>query len=559
MSEKEDRPAGKGAQPNMPATRGPGTSNRRALLLSGIALGSAAVAGFGALKVRDWRRERRKVERGVMPEFQGHQVRVSEIRDSPAFDVCIIGSGPAGSILGTRLAQAGLRTAILEAGVNPSEMAKNGKFALVNQATMSGDQPYAVTATRAMMPGGTSALWTGNTPRLVPIDFEQNAYTPEGARWPVTYAEMDPYYERAEDSLHVTGESNVRYVPPRTHPLPEERPGGNRVLKAMLREVGVVAFNTFRSRMPDGGPIRVARDVLPQFVAEPTAAFVSGVSVRRLLSDLPGRIDGLLVSDIDGVTSILRARAYVVAAGAVESARLLLLSKSEQFPYGLGNANDQVGRTFADHQMFNFTSQARDPRLIGWEDVPQVVRSFQFYERFKRQGLGSLALTALISEQAEGLELRITGECELEPRPENRVTLNRDVLDPWGDPVAHLHFSMSERDRRTRVEATRTIVSLLAGMGGQGIQELPSHWGHHHLGTVRMGEDERISVVDRNLRIHGVRNAYVLTSGNFVTSGPANPTLLIAAFAHRLSDHLIDEFRQGAFGAPSTLARSALP
>jgi choline dehydrogenase-like flavoprotein len=557
VSEPNDRPAKKGDPVSLPSQRDRLASSRRALLLGGLVLGGAAIGGFGAVKVRQ--RLRHRQPSGQAPEFQGHQARIADLRDALPLDVCIIGSGPAGSVLGIQLARAGLRTAILEAGVNPSEMAKNEKFALINQATMSGDQPYAVAATRAMMPGGTSALWTGNTPRLVPIDFEQNAYTPKGAHWPVTYAEMDPYYERAEASLYVTGESNVRYVPPRTHPLANERRGGNRVLKGMLRDVGVVAFDTFRSRMPDGGPTRVARDVLPKFVAQPTAAFVSGVSARRLLSDKPDRIDGLLVRNIDGDASVVRAKVFVVAAGGVESARLLLLSKSEYFPNGLGNTNDLLGRTFADHQYFNFTSQVRDPRRIHWEELPQVVRSFQFYERFKRKGLGSLGLTASILEQPSGLELKMTAECELEPHADNRITLDPDVLDPWGDPVAHLRFSVSERDRQTRAEASRTIISLMQRMGGQKVEALPSHWGHHHLGTVRMGHSERDSVVDRNLRIHGMRNAFVLTSGNFVTSGPANPTLLIAAFAHRLADHLIEEFRQGAFGTDSTLARLATP
>lgn len=551
---EEDRTPGKGAQDDMPEARG---SGRRIFLLGGLAIGGAAMGGFGALKARQRLRHPRHT--GSVPEFQGRQVRIADVTAAPLFDVCIIGSGPAGSILGIRLAQAGLRTVILEAGVNPSDLAKNPKFELVNQATIGGDQPYAPSSTRAMMPGGTSALWTGNTPRLVPIDFEPNAYTPEGTRWPVTYAEMDPYYEKAEESLYVSGESNVRYVPPRNRPVPHQHRGGNRVLKSMLREVGVVAFDTFRSRMPDGGPLRVARDLLPKFVAEPTAAFVSGVSARRLLPDGSGGIDGLMVRDIDGGTAYVHAKVYVIAAGAIESARLLLLSKSEQFPHGMGNASDQVGRTFADHQLFDFTSHVRDPRFIHWEDVPQTVRSFQFYERFKRRGLGSLALTAAISQQGAGLELRLTADCELEPRRENRVTLDPYVVDPWGDPVAHVHFSVSERDRQTKAEAVRTVVSLLERMGAQGIQELPTRWGHHHLGTVRMGDDERTSVVDRTLRIHGVRNAYVLTSGNFVTSGPANPTLLIAAFAHRLADHFISEFRQGAFVAPSTLAQSATP
>jgi choline dehydrogenase-like flavoprotein len=91
------------------------------------------------------------------------------------------------------------------------------------------------------------------------------------------------------------------------------------------------------------------------------------------------------------------------------------------------------------------------------------------------------------------------------------------------------------------------VVSLYRRLGAKDITELPTHWGHHHLGTVRMGANPRTSVVDADHCVHGVRNLFVLTSGNFVTSGPANPTLLIVALAHRLAEHLSARMTAGAF------------
>src|SRR5687767_7431232 len=96
-------------------------------------------------------------------------------------------------------------------------------------------------------------------------------------------AHMNDYYERAEESLYVTGESNARYVAPRTHPLSDQRRGGNRALKAMLAKVGVVSFDT---------SVRVARDILPALPRLPDAAFVSGVTVRWLLGSAPGERGG---------------------------------------------------------------------------------------------------------------------------------------------------------------------------------------------------------------------------------------------------------------------------
>lgn len=520
---------------------------RRAVLVAG--LGAATLLGSaGALSLRRYLHHPRQEKQ--VPLYDGPEASLAEVLAAPPFDVCIIGSGFAGTALGTRLARAGMRTVILEAGAVPSK-GHSEKFALINQATMSGDQPYAVPATRLMMPGGTSALWTGNSPRLLPIDFERNAYTPAGAQWPVTYAQIDPHYEKAEDTLNVSGESNAPYLAPRTHPLHDERRAGNRTLKSVLSEAGIHSFDSFRSRSEtggDGGPIRVARDMLPQYAQIPGAALVTGISARRLVGSSPDRIEGLLVRDIDGNSSMIRARVFVVAAGGVESARLLLLSRSEQFPNGPGNGSDQVGRTFADHKYLNFTSRIPAPRVLFGGAIPQVVRSVDYYETFKRRGLGSLGYTVgLRRTHGPELELHFTAECELEPAHANCVSLDESLRDPWGDPVAHLHFSVSERDQKTLDAARATTVALMRKLGGHDIQELTSHWGHHHLGIVRMGNDPRTSVVDQDLKLHGVRNAYALTSGNFVTSGPANPTLLIVAFAHRLADHIVEHMHAGAF------------
>jgi glucose dehydrogenase len=507
--------------------------------------------GAAALLLRD--RMRTPAPDYQMPEFEGRDAQLSEVLAAPPFDVCIVGSGPAGAVLGLDLARAGVRTVILEAGVNPSRLAKNDRYALLNAATQSGDQSYPLVATRAMMPGGTTALWTGNTPRLLPIDFERNAYTPDGTAWPVTYAQMSPYYDRAEETLRVAGQPDAPHAAPRTRPLEYEQKAGNREVKALLRRADVSAFDTFRSKMRNGGPIRVARDILPQFARSSFAAFVQGVTARRLVGSSPDRISGVEVSDLEGNHSVLRARIYVLAAGAVECARRLLLSRSEHFPEGLGNRFDQVGRTFTDHLQRNFTSRLVPDSLLRSARLPQIVRSYQFYESAKREGLGGIALFASLRKtDAEDIEFMLTGSCELDPAPTNRVTLDESQRDVHGDPVPHLHFSATGRDRVT-IERMVGIVRDVAGkLNARELQELPPHWAHHHLGIVRMGNDERTSVVDRNLKVHGVRNAYALTSGNFVTSGPANPTLLIVAFAHRLAEHLIGELRGATFDAATT-------
>jgi len=129
----------------------------------------------------------------------------------------------------------------------------------------------------------------------------------------------------------------------------------------------------------------------------------------------------------------------------------------------------------------------------------------------------------------------------MEPSPENRVVLTDAVTDAFGNPGASLVFDFTENDRRTIAYAEALVRSGLANVGADdvAIENLtPPVWDHHHMGTCRMGDDPATSVVDRNLRVHGVDNLYVAGSAPFVTSGVSNPTLTITALSIRLADHL---------------------
>jgi glucose dehydrogenase len=518
-------------------------SRRGFLAGAASAAGVAALAGGGYA----WHLKHKPDSNADLPEYRGPSARLSDLDNSAPVDVCIVGSGPAGCVLGTELARAGVRTLIVEAGVNPSAMSPNSGYSQLNVATQSGDMPYPLTATRAMLPGGTTSLWTGNTPRLLPLDFEHNAFTPPGAGWPITYREIDPFYELAEQTLQVIGESNVRYAPKRRRALPPTI-GSNRLTKDLLASIDIASYDTFRSRTKFGGPVRVARDLLPVFSRESTAIFLPGVIARRFIADDSTQIGNVLLEDLDGGQKFLPARVFVLAAGGVESARRLLLSRSAHFPHGIGNHHDQVGRAFNDHFYVNFTGHVRYPEARP-EQLPQGVRSYQFYEAFKHAGLGSMVLSAALhaTEARPTVELRMTAGCEVLPDPSNRVTLDETSLDIVGDPVAHLHFGAHERDQATQNAARTVVQSLFHHLDATNVQQFPPHWGHHHMGTLRMGRNERTSVVDASLRVHGVSNLYAITSGTFVTAGPSSPTLLIVALAHRLAQHLLRELRVGAY------------
>jgi len=134
------------------------------------------------------------------------------------------------------------------------------------------------------------------------------------------------------------------------------------------------------------------------------------------------------------------------------------------------------------------------------------------------------------------------------PNDDNRVTLSRDASDRFGNPLAHLHLSFSEQDRRLLDRTRELIRGMLGRLDADGIAESDLTWARHHVGTCRMGDDPRTSVVDRNLQVHDCPNLYVSGCETFVTGAAVPPVMTIVALAHRLSEHIGRRMRQEDFG-----------
>jgi len=502
--------------------------------------------------------------------------RFGDIDEKTIFDVCIIGSGFAGAVLGNSLVKHGIKTVILESGPDPRGKSIDPRFRELEVFRSSGPIEYPVVSSRFRGVGGTSWLWGGFCTRLYPIDFEKNSYTPAGASWPITYTDLEPYYEQAEKTLRVRGGKQSEHDPPRKidFPLPADRDLSP--LESLLKKAGIILSDVPFSTPLDNdssflsgryGPfMRMTESHLPSFQASPSGALISEVTVSRLLVDERGRVLGAEVRNLDRNVKILRARIYVVACGGLESPRLLLLSRSPTFPEGLGNNYGWVGRCFMEHRKTLYTGQVD----VGWRsfNLFQLTGfSYQFYKTFKQQGLGGIRVRfhlhgpmrwkevydgelGRILDRIRTRRLVITFGAEMKPSPENRVTLDKEVKDYFGNPVSNLFLKESEDDVKTRERGKEIVRNIYRRLGAQRVQESPENlWGHHHMGTCRMGDNSRTSVVDRNLRVHGTRNLFVAGSAAFVTSGSANPTLSLTALSLRLSDYLWSQLRDGALPA----------
>jgi choline dehydrogenase-like flavoprotein len=499
------------------------------------------------------------------------------------YDACIIGSGMAGSVLGTRLAHKGLRVLMLESGNSLLNWLSDARLKRLAEYEFTGDTNYPLTRTTGRLVGGNSNFWTGRAERFQPSDFVPHPYTPADNPWPIRFWELEPYYERAEQTLRVRGGELSKYMPPRRAPLPHPPRPDITDLKQLLARCGVVVDDS-----PTATPARsvrffkMHREVLPEFVKAPSGTLVSGVTVTRLPTDTTGRVTGATCRTFDGVERTARARVFINACGGIQSPRLLLLSKSQRFQHGIGNDHDRVGRGFNEHAGVNIYAKIPHNRHTLYPRH-KIGRTHQFYERFRPEGLGSIHPVFIqsylfphhliaykladvprhigkILSRAVKATIYIGCQIEMKPVDDNRVTLSSSRTDPFGDPIAHLIFNYTDEDRRLIEKVRALLHGWFDTLGAVDRDEIDVTWARHHAGTCRMGDDPATSVCDANLRVHDCPNLYLAGSEVFPTGTGLPPALTIVAFAHRLGDHLVERLASpdaGFAAARRVAARSA--
>jgi choline dehydrogenase-like flavoprotein len=276
---------------------------------------------------------------------------------------------------------------------------------------------------------------------------------------------------------------------------------------------------------------------LQLFERSPFGEFLTGHRVARLVTTDGESIAHAEVQTPSGERRSIRARCFVVAAGVIESPRLLLLSRSKWFPDGLGNRSGLVGCNFVEHPSFawHFTPQRRLDASEGSH------RSYALNDWARRHGMNAYHCQLEVdTEPPTTLKM----QPEVEPRIENRVMLDPEAKDAFGDPAPLLSFSYSERDRKTIAQAEKFYPMQAESMGADpnGARRRQG-WRAHPSGTCRMAHDEAKGVVDENNRVFGMTNLYVSGACTFPTPGTANPTLTVVALTLRLSDHLASVLR----------------
>ncbi len=450
------------------------------------------------------------------------------------YDLCIIGSGFAGTFLGLRAVGYGLRTVIVEAGSSPQRLPDSNALESSFQGTSSGSVDYPLNTTRAIAVGGASRHWGGVATRLWPSDLRMRSEFGLFADWPLSYEDLEPYYCEAEQLLAVRGFAPVPEAePPRDCAYPDQKSEPYQAPRVECTRGEGIFFPLAHSRRQGDFGIRLVDEEIPRFLEAPLGTLLEDRQVTQIVT-LDGKtVDHVEARGLDGSVLRLRARYFILAAGVIESARLLLLSRSSWFPDGLGNRRGLVGRYFNEHPSLEARFELRE-RL----DLPRGHhRAYSLNDTHRRTDLNAYQFQLDVSNHRPA---RWMVQPEIEPRYENRVTLSRTRSDAFGYPLPDIELTYSERDRRTLAASGEILARAKRELAVSGTERDSKRWRAHPAGTCRMGVDERSGVVDRYNHVFGMENLLVSGACTFPTSGTANPTNTVVAMTLRLADTLRD-------------------
>jgi choline dehydrogenase-like flavoprotein len=527
-------------------------------------------------------------------------------------DACIIGSGAGGGALAFALTRAGLRVLVLERGPRYSRedyRHESGGLAPGDFIPSPATDPHTVTTVKttqavrhtlgwiATCVGGGTEHMGGYFYRFAPDDFRMHsrfgAYQ-ELADWPYSYEELEPYYTQAERLVGVSGAAGADpFEGPRSEPYPmpplEAHPVAAKLEKA-CRNRGLHPFPTPRSinsqpyqgrpacrycevcasyGCPVGARGTSQEALISRAEATGRCEVRAGAMVREILVSAAGRATGCVYLDEEGAEHRVSARVVCLCASAVESARLLLLSRSAAFPDGLANGNGLVGRHLQFHAVTQgeafFDPESEAGRRLAEDSHPFIGRSLMDHY-FLPEGISEIAKGGVLrfGRSPQVVAGRGAGGSEMATRmapttlyfeifhdfiPNARtfVDLDPDVVDPWGLPVARIHLDLPAHHRlagRWLSERAHEIYSDL-GATAQRLTDLGGTSSYLVHGTCRAGSDPRASVLDSTCRTHEVPNLYVVDGSFMPTSGGAPPTLTILANGLRTARYLLEELRQG--------------
>ncbi len=507
-------------------------------------------------------------------------------------DVCIVGAGAAGGVMAYELAKAGLKVVVIEAGPfwNPqtdfaSDELSMQQLGWQDTRMVSGKEPLQLghnNSGRGV--GGGTTHFTGVFLRFHESDFRTRTVDGVGEDWPLSYADLAPYYDKIETEIAVSGPKHFpwgAYHGP--YPYPEREPiSANAELfrigceKLSIRSV--VTPLAINAAPFDGRPPCINRGFCNQGCM-PNAKFstlvhhipkaiqlgaeiITDSMVTQIRTDKNGKVTG--VTFFHGKSEYeQKARVVILASFVVETPRLLLHSANALFPDGLANSSGWVGKAIMPHSSNDVYGKFPEEVRL-YKGTPVLATTQDFYETDPSRGFArGYTLHAHGSrpvEMAKGISKhaklwgpalreamldynfygRITLVGEVLPHADNSVSL-ADEKDEYSMPLAHVSFSYGHNDKQLIDHAVGRMKDIIRAAGGT--PAFVTDDTAHLMGGCRMGADPTQSVTNSYGQSHDIPNLYIAGASLFVTSGGGNPTDTVMALAARSADYIVERFR----------------
>jgi len=529
-------------------------------------------------------------------------------------DVVIIGAGASGAAAAKVLCEAGVKVVALEKGPwRKKESFGGDELANINRYNLWPDpllNPRTWRETEddeartdlfcpvPQMVGGGTVHWQGWLPRFTQNDFRMRTVAGDLpgtslADWPITYDDLESYYLKVEWAFGVSGQAGANlFESPRSGGYPCPPMPLSRYAQKFHQGCAALGWNSFPTPQaalsrPFNGRKATVVSAFAQQHGDPTGTRSSALNVfvpdavatdnydlrpdsyvRELVLDSQGNIRAAIYEDADGDTLEQQADVFILACGAVETARLMLLSRSGRFPSGLANGSDLVGRNVTFHEYSAAVGTYDDP-VYAWAGGGYVSAStFQHYEHDASRGFvsgGHIAVAGvgiplpinwhLPGAPTWGTEakkndrdyfshsLAIAMVLHDMPQHDNRIDLDDKVVDAWDMPVARITLKPHPNDLAQGRYLIDRGADILEASGARTITKVyadrvTGNCSHQH-GTARMGHDSDTSVLNKWCRAHEVANLYAVDGSPFPTGTGANPTLTIMANAWRVAESIV--------------------